>query len=258
MLGDWGLPRWYTLLLIFVRVLALFSVAPVFGSRNVPGPLKAGLSALLAVILITAQAPAPVAIPDLLTVFAHVVRELLIGLTLGYVGVVLFGAIQLAGQVLDTQMGFSMVNVLDPQTQSPIPLIGNFYYLLALLTFLMINGHHTMISALVESVRSVPIGVAVDWGFAADMVDLFADAFIIGIRISAPTLAATILTDAALAVLSRTVPQLQVFFLGAPLKIAIGTVVILTSLPLYLYLLGDLFSRMGPDLAYFLDAIGGR
>ncbi len=258
MLDGWEFARWYTGLLLFVRVLAVFSVAPVFGSRNVPTTLKAGLSAILAMLLFVVQGPPAVAMPDLLTFFAYVAQELLVGLILGYVGVVLFGAIQLAGQILDTQIGFGMVNVFDPQTQTPIPLIGNFYYLLALLMYLGTNGHHMMISALVESIRLVPIGSAVDWSFAHDVVNLFVQAFAIGIRISAPALAALILTDAALAVLSRTVPQLQVFFLGAPLKIAVGTMVILTSLPLYFYLLGRLFSRMGPDLAYLLDAIGGR
>jgi len=171
--------------------------------------------------------------------------EVLTGYALGLVGYVFFAAIQLAGQLIDMQMGFGIVNVLDPQSGMQVPLVGSLYYLLALLIFLGIDGHHQLLSAVYQSYDVIPIlGGNFQPGFTEFLVKLAGYMFVMGVKLAAPIVAALLVADAALGFMARTVPQMNIFLVGMPLKILGGIFMLLLTLPVYVWLIQAVFTQL--------------
>ena len=231
-----------TLVLIWVRTSTLFTAArPLFGLPGVPGLVRLGLSALVALMLWPQAAPPAQGPPaggedfggPAWAVWAAAIgREVAVGLVMAFGVEALFGAVWLAGQLVDLPMGFSVVNVIDPTLQQETPLVGQFYLLLTTLVLFAVNGHHELIRALMESVRVLPPGQP---GFFPAVTDgavaAFARAFVLGLRMAAPVMAAMFLADVALAVVARAVPQLNVFVVGFPVKLLLGFAALLLALP---------------------------
>ncbi len=146
-------------LLIFVRITGLFVISPIFSRRNMPGAIKIGFSLMLALILINTLKVQDIHIQynNILEYVGIIAKEFLTGLTLGYVAYLIFTAVHFAGQIIDMQVGFGMVNVIDPVSNIQVPITANFYYIMAMLLFLVCNGHHVLIKALFESFNTIPI-----------------------------------------------------------------------------------------------------
>ncbi|HWR07524.1 flagellar biosynthetic protein FliR [Sporomusa sp.] len=237
-------------LLIFARISGIFSSAPIFGARNVPTTVKAGLSLIISYILLPLLIRPDFNSPDaFLPYIALVIGEFLIGLILGFACSFIFYGIQMAGSLLDTQIGFGMVNVLDPQFGQQVPLVGNFKYILALLVFLASNGHHLFLAAVFQSFKLIPVSLGV---FRPDManivVDMVAGIFIIALKISLPVLVSLLLTDVALGILARTMPQMNIFVVGVPGKIIVGIFVLSLALPFYIGFLEVVFNGTFRDI----------
>ncbi|HWR43152.1 flagellar biosynthetic protein FliR [Sporomusa sp.] len=231
-------------LLIFARISGIFSSAPIFGARNVPLTVKAGLSLIISYILLPLLIRPDFISPDaLLPYVVLVIGEFLLGLILGFACSFIFYGIQMAGSLLDTQIGFGIVNVLDPQFGQQVPLVGNFKYILALLVFLASNGHHLFLSAVFHSFKLIPVTLGV---FRPDManiaVDMVTGIFIIALKISLPVLVSLLLTDVALGILARTMPQMNIFVVGVPGKIIVGIFVLSLALPFYIGFLEVVFN----------------
>ncbi|MBE3598009.1 MAG: flagellar biosynthetic protein FliR [Limnochordaceae bacterium] len=250
--------------LVWVRTSTLVLVArPVFGQPGVPALARLGLSAVLAWLLLPLVPIAPEAILQGLAAptgaaagsglgpawagWAYALaREAVVGAVMAFGINTVFAAIMLAGQLVDLPMGFSVVNVIDPTMGQEVPLIGQFQMLLATLVFFGVNGHHEMIRALAQSLRLVPPGAMAASGELLDAtLDTFAQAFLLGIRLGAPVMAALFLSDVALAVVARAVPQLNVFVVGFPVKIVLGFVAILLALPAFTGVLSGIFGKGG-------------
>ncbi|TWH48612.1 flagellar biosynthetic protein FliR [Sporomusa sp. KB1] len=231
-------------LLIFARLSGIFSSAPIFGAKNVPLIVKAGLSLLISYILLPLLIQSNLVIPDaVLSYMAVVIGEFLIGLIMGFACSFIFYGIQMAGTLLDTQIGFGMVNVIDPQFGQQVPLVGNFKYILAILVFLTSNSHHLFLSAIVYSFTSIPVTRGLFRPELANIVvDMVGDIFIIAIKISLPVVVAILLTDVALGILARTMPQMNIFVVGMPGKIIVGIFVLSLALPFYIAFLEVVFS----------------
>ena len=247
-------------LLVFVRMTGLFVIAPIFGRRNIPTYFKIGFSFLLAVILVNT-----ISIPELqyyenIYAFALLVfKEFIVGLTLGYVSYLVFTAIYMAGQIIDMQVGFGMVNVLDPVSNIQVPITSNFYFILSMLVFLAFNGHHALIKALFESYNLVPVGTAAfNNNLMNDIIRAFGNIFLIGFKISAPIVAAILISDIALGVISKSVPQLNFFVIGMPLKIALGMVVMILTIPMFISVVDVLINGMNHEMFNFIKDLGGR
>jgi flagellar biosynthetic protein FliR len=127
-------------MLVFCRISSFFLVAPIFSARNVPNSFKVGIGFFLSFITFTAMGLETVVF-DASFVIA-IMRELLIGVLLGFIAYMYFTALQIAGTFIDIQIGFSMANIFDPITGTSSPILGNFKYVLAVLLFLTFNGHH--------------------------------------------------------------------------------------------------------------------
>jgi flagellar biosynthetic protein FliR len=241
-------------LLIFVRMTGLFLVSPIFGRRNIPSIFKVGFSFMLTLILSNTIKPQTIAIgPGILDYVVLVGKEFLVGISIGYVSYLVFTAIYFAGQLIDIQIGFGMVNVLDPMSNIQIPVTANFYFILSMFIFLAINGHHTLIRALFDSFKIIPLGSAVfPDALMVDVLRVFGSIFTFGFKIAAPLTAAILITDVTLGIMSRTVPQLNVFVVGMPLKILLGIIVIMITMPMFIMLLQKIFEMMNSEMLRFL------
>lgn len=245
-------------LLLLGRLSGLFLSAPIFSSRQIPGRIKILVLVLLAAMIsYFAPVAAPVTISNTGMFLAAVVVELAIGYTIGFVAYVVFGAIQLAGQVMDMQMGFGIVNVVDPQSGTQIPLMGNLTQTLALLMYLAMDGHHYLLQAMVESYRIIPVlGFHLNSAFFELLLTISVQMFVIAVKISAPVIIAVLTADIAMGFIARTVPQMNVFIVGLPLKILVGFITLMILLPVYLWVFGVLFSRFFTYLDQVIMAVG--
>lgn len=211
----------------FVRILALFSSAPLLYHQSIPHRLKIGLAAVVTFV-VAPSLPAPSGEPAWL-----LVQQLLVGLAIGLALQLVFAAFEIAGDLLGLQMGLSFASFVDPQNSSDTPLVGSFLSLLAMLIFLAINGHLMMIAGIAESFRSIPIGTN-----APSAADLHAltlmggDMFRVGLHLALPVLATMLILNLALGVLARAAPQLNIFAVGFPATIIIGMAAFVLIMPL--------------------------
>ncbi|WP_338834463.1 Flagellar biosynthetic protein FliR [Moorella humiferrea] len=239
-------------LLVLVRSTSFFITAPFLGVRSVPAPLKAALGVLVAFLLFPTL-PGDYAAYSGGAFALAVVNEALAGLALGYLASLIFSAVQVAGQLLDLNMGLGMANLLDPQNASSTTVLGQFFNILALLLFFQMDGHHTVLLALQESFRLLPLGgVGFDGSIILAVVRLFSGMFSLAVRIAAPVIAVLFIADLTLSLIARTVPQLNVFILGFPLKIGLGLLILIAVLPMLATVCANLFSQMEHDLALIL------
>lgn len=245
-------------LLTLTRVSGIFLASPFFGSMNIPRYFRVGLSFFMTLVLFPVLEELPLgSIPQ--TVIGYgisVLLELFVGWLIGFVAYVTLAAIHMAGKIMDMQVGFSMINVMDPTSGQQIPLIGSFLYNLSIIVFLVTNGHHVIISALVESFTTVPIlGAQVNVSLAEMMVQFTNSIFLTGVRIALPVTFAILLTNVSLGILARTMPQLNIFVVGIPLQIAIGVFVLGIVLPFYIMFLDVLFNEVYGNIAVVFKAI---
>lgn len=221
-------------LLIWGRIAGFMLTAVPFSSRAIPVQVKIWLAALIAFLIFMISYRQPVAVSsDLAGYLLQFLTELFTGCAIGFLTQLVFAAIQLAGQLLDTQAGFGVVNVIDPQYGGQVPLLGNFQYILAILLFLVINGHHVLLSCLADSYRLLPVGggVHLKGPFYSFIFQLAGDMFVTAFRIALPVLGALFIADLVMGVIARTVPQINIFIISIPLKIALGLFVLYLLIP---------------------------
>lgn len=249
-------------LLIFCRISAFFVVAPIFSSRGVPNTFKIGFSAMIAILILLIQGTGQV-IPNDLSYVLIVIREVLIGLLLGFTATLIFYVIQIAGSFIDIQIGFGIANVVDPLTGASAPILGNFKYLIAMLLFLTVNGHHYLIDGVVRSYNWIPLSNDLfqkiyNGNVSEFLVTTFIQSFALAFQMAAPLVVALFVTDVALGFLARTAPQFNVFVIGIPLKIIVGLVVMLLLISSFVYAFQHLFEYMFKSLQNLLGVIGER
>jgi flagellar biosynthetic protein FliR len=220
--------------LLSIRFLALILSASVFALPSFPNPVKFWLAVALAIAVTSVK---DVEIPMVLlgnwvSVFIVAGREFLIGAALGFISSMPIYAMQFSGFLDSTLMGFNMMNIFDPLSSSQVSVLAQLKYMLAVWFYLHWNGHMLLLQALSESVTLVPPGLG-SWGGADQIpwLDWISRAFVIALRISLPIFGAVLLSEVGLGFVARTVPQMNVFILGIPIKIGVGMVVLLTVLP---------------------------
>ncbi|MBW5444560.1 flagellar type III secretion system protein FliR [Cohnella sp. CFH 77786] len=235
-------------LLVLCRISAFFAVAPVFSTRNVPKTLKIGLAFFVSVIVFLTVGFDTKVTADA-TYLLAVFREVLAGLLIGYVSYLFFAAVQTSGAIMDLQIGFGISNIVDPLTGVSAPMLGNLKYMLTILVFLTMNGHHYLLAAIMDSYQWLPLDNALyskiaDGGLSDFLVRTFADTFMVALQISAPIVVAMLLTDVGLGLLARTAPQYNVFVIGIPVKILVGLALLIVLLPGFSALFQMVFDYM--------------
>lgn len=219
-------------LLVLARVSIVLFMFPIFGTTMFPTMIKASLAMVISMLLYSMVHVSPDLLPQ--TPFGTAVlliSEAMIGLTLGLCVRLFFGSFQLAGQVIGFQMGFSMINVVDPQSGANVSIMEQLAYWVALLVFLAMNGHHIMLLSLVDSFDLVQPGAFI---FQRIMVDkvlfLGTQMFVLAIKIGAPVIAALLFTSVAFGLTAKFSPQMNVMIVAFPLKIVVGLVLFGLSL----------------------------
>jgi flagellar biosynthetic protein FliR len=236
-------------LLVIARCSAVFIATPIFGRRNIPVIFKIGFAIMLSVILVNVV-EVPSDLPEsILHLALLAAKEVMVGLTIGFITYVIFTSIYFAGQIIDMKTGFGIVNVLDPQTNTQVPIMGNFLYIFTLIIFITMDGHLMLISALVESFEMVPAGqMQITSATVAEITRILGSVFVIGFKISAPVVAAMLLSDAALGILSRTMPQMNVFMVGMPIKIMLGMFTLMVMIPVFAIVMEALFHNTADSI----------
>ena len=243
-------------LLVSIRFLGLFYIAPAIVGATFPVPFVFWLSAFMSMIVVPLMGgTVPVVVfSGVLPMVLAGTRELLVGVFIGFVSACPFYVLQVAGHMIGTTMGLAMVSVLDPITQEEDSIIGQYQILVGLWFFLFWNGHMLLVRAVVESFRLLPLGgmglaVISDMGLAKWAGDLFSMSFMMSI----PFYGALLLADIGLGFLARTVPQMNVFILGLPIKIGLGLFLLMVLLPVMVEILHD---KIEPFLRIALAGIG--
>jgi len=235
-------------ILVFLRVCGIIIAIPVFGNRTVPVRVKGGL-AILVTILVIPFVPIRPLPSDLFPLFLVMAGEVCIGVVIGLVVKFFFEGVQLAGQLIGFQMGFAIVNVVDPISSAQVSIIAQCIYLIAVLVFFAIDGHHIFLYAIAESFRIIP---SADFRLTGDLAQAIVmsskEIFIIAVKIGAPVMAMLVLTSVGLGMIARTVPQINIFIVGFPLKIGIGLVGLGLTLPFIVRVISYAFSDFGATL----------
>jgi len=243
---------------VFVRVGAILISLPFFGSGNVPARLKTGLAFLVSLIAYPLIKFDGIIFPTgLFPLSIALASEVFIGLIIGYASRLVFAGVQMAGHLVGFQMGFGIVNVIDPSTSSQVSVTSQFENILAMLIFLSINAHHWFLKGIVESFSLVPLlGFHFSGAVANIMIDIFKNVFIIGIKLGAPVIAALFFTTIALGLVARTVPQINVFIIGFPLQIGIGLLMMGLTMSFFNMAMKGAFIQMGNDMYLLMKGMG--
>ena len=240
-------------LLMLTRCSGIFMIAPFFGSLNIPVTIRAAAAFAFTLVLFpVVDGLGTVAAPPSVWAFAgSVLAELFIGWLIGFIAYVCFSAIHMAGKVMDMQVGFAVVNVMDPTSGQQIPLIGSLLYNLGIVVFLVTNGHHVIITALAESFRMVPLAaMQPNLSLTMLLVDFTNGIFVTGMKIAMPVTFAILLVNVALGILARTMPQMNIFVVGIPLQLMVGVGVLSMLLPFYV-----MFNEMYGKISIALQAL---
>ena len=213
------------------RILGFIATAPLWSSNGVPARTRLILGLAIAVALTPSLPPMPVVQPASLTGLWIMAQQMLIGIGMGFAVKIVFAAFNVAGEFIGTQMGLGFATFYDPLSSAQTPVIAEFINLLALLLFLSMNGHLLYLATLAQSFSAIPVSATpIAAGSWLNLAELGSRMFSAGLLLSLPVMAALMITNVALAVLTRAAPQLNLFALGFPLTLLGGFFALAISL----------------------------
>lgn len=249
----------WTSLLIFVRITSFVISAPIFSGRQIPAPLKIGLSAMLT-ILCVGVVKDPVQSVSNGTLVLLILKEFFVGIVLGMAANIMFYSVQFAGTLIDVQTGFSMATLFDPTSQTTMQLTGRFKNILAILFFFATDAHHLLIQGILASFDWVSVNDAVpawmDGRISTFFLMCVKQMFVLGFMMAIPILGTLLIVDVALGIIARTVPQMNIFAIAPPLKIILYFLLYSFVLPGFFYLLKILIENMVDSMGSILKIMG--
>ena len=237
-----------TFLLVLVRTSTILFMMPIISSTQVPRQVRFGLALLIA-FLIWRVVPPIAPLEGLGALTAAIISQFAIGLVFGFISYLAFTGLQFAGEILDIQVGFSIVNVINPLTSQTVSVLGEFELALASLIFLIADGHHLIFEGLAGSFNLVPLPfAAIQPGLQNDVVEFFARSLFLVFQIAAPVAISLYIVNIGLALMARVAPQLNVFAVGFPLQILVGLSMIVISMPLLFTVLPQVYAQTPREL----------
>ncbi|MCQ6274109.1 flagellar type III secretion system protein FliR [Bacillus sp. V3B] len=246
-------------LLVFVRVTAFFLLMPLFSYRTIPTRFKVGFGFFLSLLIFFSMEAPIFEING--SYYLLIIKELLVGLLIGFIAYLIMSAIQIAGGFIDFQMGFGMVNVMDPQTGAQSPIMGQYLYIIGLFFLLTVNGHHLMLDGIYYSYQFIPLDQA--WlplgseKVAEYVIRSFSTMFMIALQMSLPIVGSLFVVDAALGIAARTFPQLNIFVVGIPVKIAVSFLILIVVMGSMMMVVSHLFELMLKTMKGLMTLFGG-
>lgn len=217
----------------FLRVLAVFASAPIFSSRSVPTRTKVGLAFVIALCLQPALPDQPIVSLNGPQALGAVLQQIIIGVSIGLAVRIVFGAVEMAGEIVGLQMGLNFAGFFDPTTNSQASTVGRFFGNIAMLLFVILNGHLLLIQAVVASFQTFPVGEgAMDAVRTLRLHELGAIIFQYGLWIALPMIGMLLFVNVVMGIISRIAPQMNVFAIGFPLTLSVGLIGIAATLPM--------------------------
>jgi flagellar biosynthetic protein FliR len=240
--------QWYAyisaLLWPLLRVLGLVFAEPILGNSNVPVRVKVGLALLITMLLAPVLPPLPRADPASAAGLLIAAQQLVIGLAIGFTLRIALTAVETAGQLAGLQMGLGFAVFFDPQSAAQTAVVGQFLGLFAILIFLAIDGHLMVLTALSESFTTLPIGAHAMSGNGFRMlIEWGGEIFRTGLIISLPIVAALLIANVAVGIMTRAAPQLNIFAVGFPLTLAVGFFALWLAVPFIAPAIQHLFEQ---------------
>jgi flagellar biosynthesis protein FliR len=256
---EYAINHYDVFLLIVLRTVAFFALSPVLSMRIWPTWAKLGLAVFVAMLVtpgIHATVPDPFTDPGNYIVAA--LRETMVGMILGFAATLMISAISVAGQLFDLQIGFSSATLFDPQAGQATGLTSSFMSMLFTLYFLGLNGLDGLLLAVMNSYHYIGINHFVLPHNAVDVLThLLGLVMVLGIQLAAPLLAALLLMDITFALVSRAVPQMNVFVVGLPAKLYVGMSLFAMIMPAMVYAFGTIFHDVFMQVNMLLQWLGG-
>ena len=243
----------FALLLVFVRSSAMFMSSPLFGG-SVPARVRVAFCFMfsLCVLPIVQSHLGPIP-EDLFSLISAIGREAGIGLLIGLCSQLLLVAAQIAGSLLDMQLGFQMMQMFNPQIGGMASLMGQFKFLLFLVLIFLLNGHHMMLTAFVRSFESNLVFDTQSLAtIQAGLVQMLGGACVLAVQIAAPVAAVSFIVDAASGVINKSIPQMPVSMVTLGAKSALGTLALALGLPLMVVAVQSGLAHTGDQLAGLL------
>lgn len=261
-------------LLVLFRISGIFVISPVFGSRTIPARIKVLFAFGLAMCVYPAMAPivgvSPVGTDvhdaaasileqgtnlSLWTLPAMIAMEISIGAVIGFGASLPMIGFQMSGRVVDQQLGLGLAGVFNPELDEQAGVIGQFYFMFALALFIIMGGHHVLLSILIGSFNTVPLG---GFGASSDLLSmllgLLAIMFELALRVAGPLLCLVFLETAAIGFIARTVPQMNILSIGFPVRILVGVGLLITAIGIEAEVYMDSVQRTLHELATFFGS----
>ncbi len=232
-------------LLVFTRVTSMIAFMPVIGGQAVPNQMKAGLAALMTIVIFPLVETKDVSVDiDILVLGLLIIGETMIGLATAFLVNLVFAAVQLAGTIIDFQIGFGITNVVDPVTNASVSVSGQVLNITAMLLFLSLNAHHWILLGLNDSFSIIPLGgFTMGASFGQIIIEAWNAVYVTGMKIAAPVTVTLLLKQVAMGLIARTVPQMNIFIVGFPITIALGLFTLAVCLPTMARLLSGIYAE---------------
>jgi len=243
-------------MLVFVRLSAMMIIMPIFGFSTVAPRIRITLSVILTFLI------APIVGENFHTEYTStavllvdVMREIMIGLIVGFGARIIFEAFTLAGGFVSFQMGLAIMNVLDPNSGNNAPVIGNFWLMVIITFFVVTNSHHFLVEVIYYNFEAIPLNEAkFDPATGEYLIRAGSLLYELAVRFAAPMMILMLLADVAIAFSARVMPQLNIFFISLPMKLGVGIFMVLMSLKIFQSMFGYIYNNFE---GLTLDIIAG-
>ena len=243
----------YKLILIFVRITAFIVICPGFSFKGLSNIFKIGLAISLS-LMINSIIPEIEAVDNMFLFLLMNIKESILGLTLGFVTNLIFSTMEIAGNLVDFQVGFSMASVYDPSIGSTASNYGKMYYWISICVFFLLDMHHQVINALIKSFEYIPLSSANLNNFQTKViVDLFIEVFELALNLAVPIIVVVLVTDIVLGIIAKTVPQINVLMLGMPIKAMVSFFITMLTLSWLINSAGNIIQRIPGNLEGFMS-----
>jgi flagellar biosynthetic protein FliR len=254
-LFDFSILELEQFLLVLFRIVAIFMTVPVFDSNQILPAYKILFCLMITLVIFPTVDLRYISFPPSLgTLVLYIIKELAVGFIIGFICSLIFAAIQMAAQYAGIQMGFGAASMMDPISNSQVIVVAQFQLLLATILFLALDGHHIFFRAMHQSFELVPLGgLKFTGNVTAYLVELSGGVITLAFKIAAPITAVMIMTNAALGVVARIVPQLNIFMVAFPLTIGVGLLVFTASLNVFHYGIKQIYIMMSDQLTNMIN-----
>ncbi len=239
--------------LAFTRIMAIIIHIPVLGGQNIPSQVRIGLGFVLALVLIPWQPLSPEAAPTGWMAYSIAIgKEIFIGTLIGYAADLAFGAIQMAGGAMGLGSGFESSRIFNPSMGDAGSVFDQIFIMTATMLFLVIDGHHLVLIALQKTFEAIPLNGDLPFNGLETIMVTTSTFIMAGIHLALPVMTALILADLTLGLLARIAPQIQVYFLGLPVKVVVSLLTLSMTFAVTFPYVSSLFKTMSENMILFV------